>query len=110
MVLGVVGHNVVELCRVDKLDDTANKVSQVFQQKIVIGADERVPIKLSFAGLRPMRNEVVAPYIWSNACFLRRITKYTNSTRLGELPAFISEIIRCREMMEFSPSHTEEHL
>ena len=48
--------------------------------------------------------------IWSKARLLRKVSKYTNSARLGELSALISEIIRGREMMESRPGISRANL
>jgi len=46
-------NDIVVVTRIDEFEDAAHKVPEVFEQQIVVGADERIPGKLAIACLGP---------------------------------------------------------
>lgn len=51
VVLCVVWHDTLEDGRVDVLDDTITKVTEIFEKLVVVGVDETGPFELGVAGL-----------------------------------------------------------
>jgi hypothetical protein len=97
-------HNVVVVARIHEFKDAADKVSEVFQEQIVVGADERIPGELAIACFWPNRQQEEAPHIRRDACFLGGIPKHADATTFRELSPLVRQVVGGREVVEFRPA------
>lgn len=86
-----------------KLDDTVDKVAQVVEKLAVVLGNELVPGEHRVARLGTRREEVVAPDRGRNTGLFGICAKHTDVARLGELAAFIVEVLGSANVMHHGP-------